>query len=40
MLWGEEHAQETDPGIPLRPDHLLVTEDRIRPVEAWTWLST
>jgi hypothetical protein len=39
MLWGEEHAQETDPGIPLRPDHPLVTEDRIRfPVEAWTWL--
>ena len=38
MLWGEEHAQETDPGIP-RPDHPLVTEDRIRfPVEAWTWL--
>ncbi len=39
ILWGEGPARETDPELPLRPDHRLYREDRVRfPLETWTWL--
>lgn len=39
MLWGEEPDRQTDPGVPLRTDHLLFREDRVRfPLETWSWL--
>ncbi len=40
MLWGEAPPRETDPALPLHPDHPLVREDRVRfPVETWSWLT-
>jgi hypothetical protein len=39
LLWGEEPARETDPGVPMHPGHDLFATDRVRfPLETWSWL--
>ena len=39
LLWGEEPARDTDPGVPLHSRHQLFMTDRVRfPLETWSWL--